>query len=241
MRKVIVATMLLPLAACHLSSGGDDATPGVAASGTGPTRSYPVADFTGVELRGSDTVDVRVGPAFSVRAEGDPAVLDQLRIDKADGTLRIGRRRGVSRGGHDAKVFVTMPRLAAAAVAGSGAMTVDRVAGDDFDASGAGSGSLAVATLAVRQATLSMAGSGTMTLGGRADRLKIDMAGSGKIDARNVKAAGAAVSVAGSGDVAATVAGAADVSMLGSGTVTLGPDARCQVSRLGSGTVTCGR
>ena len=71
MRNGAIAAMLgLGLGACSMNWNDDKQGPGVAATGSGASRSFAVTDFTGVDLRGSDDVDVRVGGAFSVRAEG---------------------------------------------------------------------------------------------------------------------------------------------------------------------------
>src|SRR3546814_16152650 len=72
---------MLPLIACSgqsdatdaastASAGGDP----VAAQGSGTSRSYDVTGFDQVDLRGSDDIDVRVGPAFAIQATG-PAAL----------------------------------------------------------------------------------------------------------------------------------------------------------------------
>ena len=239
--RALPLLLVLPLAAC--SFGGDDGGSGVAGSGSGATRTFAVADFTGIALRGSDDVDVRVGTGFSVRAEGPSAELDRLKIERVGDTLRIGRRNrtGFSWGSSDSvKVFVTMPRIAAATIAGSGDMTIDRVEGQRFDGDTAGSGDLNVAMLAVREAKLSIAGSGGMALKGSADRLTVDIAGSGDVDAAGLKANGATVSVMGSGGVSADVTGAATVSVMGSGDVDLGKGAKCATSKMGSGEVKCG-
>lgn len=232
----------VPLAACSYTS--DAAPPAVAGSGSGTTRSFAAADFTGVTLRGSDDVDVRVATGFSVRAEGPSAELDKLEIVRVGDTLRIGRKKnlaGFSWGSHDGvKVFVTMPRIVAALVAGSGNMAIDRVDGQRFDGETAGSGNLAIAALRVPQARLSLAGSGNITASGKVDRLTADLAGSGNLSANGLKAAAATVSLAGSGDVRADVTGPADVSMVGSGTVDLGRGAHCKTSRIGSGEIRCG-
>ena len=232
----------LPLAAC--SFHGDDGGPGVAGSGNGTTRNYAVADFTGLALRGSDDVDVRVGTGFSVRAEGPSAELDKLKIERVGDTLRIGRknRSGFSWGGNheSVKVYVTMPRVAAATIAGSGDMTIDRVEGQRFDGDTAGSGALSVAMLGVREAKLSVAGSGDMSLKGTAETLTVDIAGSGAVDASGVKVGSAKVSVMGSGGVRADVTGTANVTVMGSGDVDLGKAAKCTTSKMGSGNVTCG-
>ena len=217
----------IPLAACSFTSGGNDSKPGVTGSGSGTTRSYSVANFTGVELRGSDDVDVRVGTGFSVRAEGPSEELDRLKIEKIGDTLRVGRINGDGfnwgGGSHKGvKVFVTMPRIAEASIAGSGNLAVDRVEGQSFSGSSAGSGNLEVAAVNVEAGKFSIAGSGDMKLKGNARKLTINVTGSGDVDAPGLTAQGAEVSVVGSGDV------------------DLGPGARCATSKMGSGEVKCG-
>lgn len=241
--RCLALIAVLPLAACSFHDGGDPG-PGVAAGGGGTARSFAVADFTGIDLRGADDVDVRTGGGFSVRAEGPAAELDRLRIEKVGDALRIGRSNSADfgwGGSHDGvKLFVTMPRIAAAAIAGSGDMRIDRVEGEGFKGESAGSGSLTIAAMAVRSAELSIAGSGGMRLAGTAKRLSVNIAGSGGVKAGDLKAERATVSVAGSGGVEADVAGPAEVSVMGSGAVDLGSNARCTTSKLGSGTVRCG-
>lgn len=232
--------MLLPLIAC--SAGQAESGEGVEARGAGPQRSFDVAGFAKVELRGSDDVEVRVGPGFSVRAEGPSEELDRLEIIRDGDTLRVGRKRGnwgwsKSEG---VKVFVTMPRIAGASVAGSGDMAVDRAEGAGFSGAIAGSGDLSVGSIRAERVELSVAGSGDLTGAGRTGRLEMNIAGSGNIDARQLTAGQASVSIAGSGNARALVNGPAQVSIVGSGDVELGGGARCTTSKMGSGEVRCG-
>lgn len=237
--RSITYFMLLPLVAC--SAGNAESGDAVVARGSGPVRTFPVSGFTAVELRAADDVDVRVGPGFSVRAEGAPEELDLMEIVRDGDTLKVGRRSGGSRwGGKGVKVFVTMPRLTAAAVDGAGDMTVDRVEGEEFVGAIAGSGSLTVSAIRVEKAELSIAGSGDLTGAGRVRRLEMSIAGSGDIDARQLSAAQAEVSIAGSGNALARVDGPAEVNIVGSGDAELGPGARCEVSKMGSGSARCG-
>jgi hypothetical protein len=246
MRFLILAAAL-PLMACsfhhHHHDDDGDSSSGIAGTGTGSARTYQVADFSKVEVAGSDDVDVTIGSTFSVRAEGDSDELDHLKIEKDGDTLSIGRHgHHFSWGGSHKglKVHVTMPRIAGASMAGSGDMTIDRVEGDSFSSDGSGSGALSIAALAVKDAHFSLAGSGSVSAKGTADSVKIDIAGSGDVDAKELTAKSADVSIAGSGDVKAQVNGTASVSIMGSGDVDLGPKAKCSVSKMGSGSVTCG-
>lgn len=231
-----------PLAACSFGSDSDS-KPGLPASGSGTTRTFAAADFTAVDLRGSDDVDVRVGTGFSVRAEGPATELDKLKIERDGDTLKVGRinTHGISWGSrNNVTVYVTMPRIAKGSLAGSGNLTIDRVEGQDFSGELAGSGNLAVAALGVQSAKFDIAGSGDTKLAGTAKQITIEIAGSGDVEASGLKADGADVSIAGSGSVRAEVNGAAKINILGSGDVDLGKGAKCSVTKMGSGEVRCG-
>ncbi len=240
MRPLLVLALLPFATACHTSWADNKGTK-IEASGTGASRSFAATGFTGVALKGSDDIDVRTGPSFSVQAEGDPAVLDQLDIRLDGKTLNVGRkmRAGVmwDKGGA-AKIHIVMPGLRDATVAGSGTMRVDRAEGS-FDGVVAGSGDLDIAALAATEASLSIAGSGNITLAGRADKVDLSVAGSGDVRGQQFKAARADISIAGSGSVRTNVSGPASVSIVGSGDVELRGGAQCKVSKIGSGEAKC--
>lgn len=240
MRTILIAA-LLPLSACGNAFDRGSDSPGVTGSGTGTSRSYDVTGFTAVALAGSDDVDVRVGPAFSVRAEGDAAALDRLTIERDGDTLKVGHRNGISYSGKGAKIFVTMPAIEGASIGGSGDLTVDRASGKEFEGKLAGSGTLRLPALAVGDADFSIAGSGDISAAGTAKMLDVKIAGSGSLDAAGLVASQAEIALMGSGDVRATVKGDAKISAVGSGDIDLGPDARCNTTKLGSGDVRCGR
>ncbi|MEO5867843.1 MAG: head GIN domain-containing protein [Sphingomonas sp.] len=244
--KMLALALLVPLAACSFHSGDGDSAPSIPGSGSGTARNYQASDFTAVSLHGADNVDIRVGGTFSVRAEGPSAELDKLKIVKKGDTLRMGRveQFGFLWGGNhsrnDIKIYVTMPRITATSLTGSGDMTVDRVTGQKFTASTTGSGSLTIDAVGTDEVSLSIAGSGDMKLQGATKRLGIDITGAGGVDAGGLKATSAKVSIAGSGGVKADVTGPASVSVMGSGDVDLGPGAKCSTSKMGSGEVHCG-
>ncbi len=240
--RALLILAALPLAACSVDIGDND-KPGLPGTGTGGTRTYQVADFTKVALRGADDVDVRVGSAFSVWAEGDAEVLEYLKIEKDGDTLKIGRRNrsGFNWGDRGVKVFVTMPRIVEGETAGSGDLTIDRVEGTKFDGDLAGSGTIAIAALAVDEVEFDLAGSGGVKAAGTAKSVKVGIAGSGDIDAAGLKAGAADISIAGSGSVKLDVNGNAKVTIMGSGDVDLGANATCNVTKMGSGDVRCGK
>lgn len=243
MRQLLVIPALL-LAACgagaSFAGGSDNDGPVIAPQGSGGARSYAASGFSEIGIAGPDSATVQVGPAFSLRVEGDPAVLDRLEVRLRGDRLSLGRKREwreTSRG--SARYTITLPRLTTVAVAGSGNMSVDRAQAESFKASVAGSGKLALNGLRTDALKASVAGSGDVTGNGSAGKLDLSIAGSGNIDAPELTAASAAVSIAGSGSVRARVTGAATVKIAGSGDVDLGPQAQCKVSKAGAGRVRC--
>jgi hypothetical protein len=205
---------------------------------------YRIEGVEGISLGTSASVDVRVGPIWSMRATGPAEALADLRVEREGQSLQLGsrdRRRNVGRGSNRRiRIFITLPQLRQASVSGSGGMTVDRVKGQRLTGAVSGSGTLALGGVAVEELDVSISGSGVVTAAGRTGRLKVGSSGSGSFKAPDLRAARAAVSVAGSGGVRAAVDGAATIAIAGSGSVDLGPKARCSVRRAGSGRATCG-
>lgn len=245
MRSLLIALTALPLMACN-----GDATIGsksgtvVEAQGSGNARSYAARDFARIELRGADDIEVSTGGDFSVRAEGDPAILDQLEVRIDGDRLIVGRkdRAGWNWGGDDdgdVRILVSMPTIRGGMLAGSGDLTINRATGD-FDGDLAGSGDMTIGILQGGRADFSLAGSGTIAASGQIDRFELSIAGSGNFDAPGLTASNAEINIAGSGDVRALVNGDASIAIMGSGDVDLGPQARCNVNKLGSGDVRCG-
>lgn len=242
MRRLVL--LLIPIAAVSSAAYDDDRGPGIAGQRQGNALVYPVSGFDAVGLGTAADVEVKVGPAWSVRATGPAAAFADFRIARDRDSLVIGRRYR-HRDGDQAlerriHVYVTMPRIADAAIGGSGTVRVDRVAGDRFVAAVGGSGTLAIGALDARQARVSIGGSGGVTARGRVAALDVSVGGSGHFDGAGLRAGRATISVGGSGSVRAAVEGPAQVSMAGSGDVDLGPAARCTTSRVGGGRVRCG-
>lgn len=240
MRRLFLAVPALLLVSCgHAESEAS----GSSATGS---RSFALADFDRVTLRGSDDVNVITGKSFSVSATGPESALDQLEIVVEDGVLKIGRKPGSSwhigwsrKGDRGAKITVTMPAIRGASLAGSGDMAVDSAATDAFKVSLAGSGDLKVGNVQAKSVDLNLAGSGNIEIAGRAGSIDISSAGSGNVAAGAVEAETADISLAGSGNVGARATGSASVSIVGSGDVAISGTDKCKTSKLGSGSVTC--
>ena len=240
MRKAIgipLAATAVILAACGQTRAEDG----------GPTvqRNYQVGGFERIEVAGPYEVEVRTGGSPSVSASGPEKLIERLVVEvKGDRLLIHPRReksmwRGWSSDG-TARIIVTTQALRAAAIAGSGGITVDQVRGAAFEGSVAGSGDLQVGSVDVQSLKLSIAGSGDIRAGsGQSRSAEYSIAGSGDIQAGGVRSESAAVSISGSGSINAEATGTADVRIMGSGDVELTGGARCSVSKAGSGEVRC--
>jgi hypothetical protein len=247
MRKGLIVAAAGLAAACSGSTQSAKASEASTAAAANEQRTFDVRGFDRVSVVGPHRVTITVGPAFSVRAEGPGTTFARTEVMVEGGELKIQPlkeerwAREKWRDYEGATFTVTLPRLAGAAMVGSGAMAVDKVSGDDFSGSIAGSGNLDVASLSVRQANLSIAGSGELLARGIARRTDVSVAGSGALRGRDLTSDEASISVAGSGDAALTVQRDARVSIVGSGDVEVAGPARCTVSRIGSGNVACGK
>ena len=237
-RQLITAAAIALLAgACHVGSRAEEREPGPQVS-----RNYQVGAFDKLAVSGPYEVNVVSGGAPGVSAQGGSNLLDETEVVVENGTLKIRpkKRHGLHFNWHDGKAVFTVNAAAlhGAAIAGSGGINVDKVAGD-FEGEVAGSGDLKLASVAGGAIKLAIAGSGGIDAAGKADSVDYSIAGSGDIRAGGLAARTADVSIAGSGNVAANASDSADVSIMGSGNVEVGGGAKCNVSKAGSGDVRC--
>jgi len=212
----------------------------------GPTvsRAFPVEQFQRIEVSGPYEVNVATGHAPSVNATGNQKMIDRMVVKVEDGTLKIHpeKRGGFHMGWSDngnAKVIVTAQALEGAAIAGSGQLAIDRIAGNSFEGSVAGSGDLRLANVDVENLKMAIGGSGSIEAAGRTRDANYAIGGSGDIRAAKLTAQTAKVSIGGSGNIAGNASERAKVSIAGSGNVTMIGGAKCDVSKAGSGEVRC--
>ena len=211
---------------------------------TAEPQVYALADFEEISTVGPQDIVVTRGDTFSVRSEGSPEALGRLEVVVEDGELIIRPKNAFGRGFNwgnlsGATYFVTLPRLEAISMAGSGCVRVDRVEGEEFSGAIAGSGELSIAAMDVDEADFSIGGSGNLSAVGTAREAEISIGGSGEVNAEGLRAESASVRIGGSGNVTLTAADEVDVSIAGSGEVSILGSARCSVSRMGSGNVRC--
>ena len=210
------ASLLLPAAVAALAVAGCS----VGDDGPRTTQTRDVAGFTRIDNRDSVDVRLRVGEPQRVRVRAGEKVIDDVRTEVRDGTLRLTFDRD-GFGGDDVIVEASVPRLTGIEVSGSGDIEAD---GIDADA------------LEVRSD-----GSADIALEGTAARLALDLDGSGDADLGELAAREARVRVGGSGDadvragerLQVTVDGSGDVRYHGDPALTQHVDGSGDLSRAG--------
>ena len=236
-RFASAAAVALLAGACHFSADAEERDPGPEVS-----RNYQVGAFDKIAVAGPYEVTVVTGGQPGVSAKGGQNLLEETDVVVEGDTLKImpKKRKGIRwNWNHGKAVFtVNAAALHGAAIAGSGGITVDKVAGD-FDGDVAGSGDLKLASVTGGKIKLAIAGSGDVSAAGKADSVDLSIAGSGDFVAGGLAVQTADVSIAGSGNIAANASGTADVSIMGSGDVAISGGAKCTVSKHGSGNVNC--
>lgn len=180
-------------------------------------ESRPVPEFTAIGLSAPVKVHVTQGEAPGVELQGDEAALADIETVVEGSTLRIRLRKDVHRWSHKVDARVTMPRIDALAIAGSGDILAPSITGESLK--------------------VSISGSGDVKVGGKVSGLTANISGSGDIRAGDLDAQRVSVSIAGSGDATVRARETLNVSVAGSGDVRYFGDPAVTKSVLGSGKV----
>ena len=237
-RIASLAAVGLLAAGCHVGADAEDRDAGPEVS-----RSYQVGAFDRLEVAGPYDVNVVTGGQAGVSAKGGENLLAETEVIVEGNVLKIQpkKKKGIRWNWRNGKAVFTVnaAALRGASIAGSGGVSVDKVAGD-FEGEVAGSGDLKVGQVAGGRVKFDIAGSGGVEAAGTADAVDISIAGSGDIDLGGLSSRNADVSIAGSGNVKANASDSANVSIMGSGDVEIKGGAKCTVSKAGSGDVRCG-
>ncbi len=193
----------------------------VQGSGVEATQSRHVAEFSSVELAGSNNVVVHVGDQQSVVVHADDNLLDHVTTEVQNGLLVIGNTSGSFTTTRPMSVEVTVPALSELTLSGSG----------NISATGIKTSSL----------TVTLAGSGILQASGTATRLVVNLDGSGQAQLGQLVARDVQAAVGGSGEIFVTATGSLDASVPGSGTIVYGGSPEhVTTSVTGSGSVTHG-
>lgn len=212
---------------------------GAGVSGTGPdkTEVRDVRDFHGVEASFSGDVEVSQDGNYYVEVTAKESILPVLKTEVRDGILHIFTKGAVWYSGK-MEVRVKMPAADRFVLDGSGNLHVlNAFSGQEIQVDLDGSGNIEFLSAAFDKMACTISGSGDIELGGRTGALKVEIDGSGAVDASKLQAQTADVNVSGSGSVDCQVAENLKVDISGSGHVSYSGDASVQKDISGSGGV----
>lgn len=182
------------------------------------TKTLSLPEFRGIGLGINAVVRIRQGEFQEVVAQGPESLLDDIGLEVKDGIWDI-RYSSRAQSADTIKINIVVKRLSSLAIGGSGTIISDRP--------------LKLNTVL----ELSLGGSGSIELNGTAPELRVNLAGSGKINVEGLEVQKAVISVAGAGEARLTVINMLEASIAGSGKVWYNGPAQVRSSVAGSGFV----
>jgi hypothetical protein len=193
----------------------------VTGEGANVKESRDARDFKGVSSSISADIYLTQGSSFKVTVEGQKNILDLLKTEVKNGTLKITFEKGYSlRYKEPLKVYVQAPSFEALGMSGSGkVVSENKLSGDKLDIDISGSGDFDLADIQFTAVDFGVSGSGDVKIGGSAETIKLEISGSGNIKANNLKTQKALCRVSGSGDITCNVKQALEAYVSGSGDI----------------------
>lgn len=170
---------------------------GVRGNGRIRDESRKVAEFRKIEAGGAFSINVKVGPATSIKVSAEENLLGYIRTNVKGNTLVIDTKKNISPR-KQILIEITTPNLSDIEASGANDIEVEGINGTAFN--------------------VDLSGAGNIHLIGEIEKLRAELSGAGNINARELNAKEVVVSVSGaaSADVYATQYLDASVSGVGS-------------------------
>jgi hypothetical protein len=231
---VSASSVTAPAIAGDWSWGGRETVQG---NGNIKRQARQVAHFSGVAVSVPGQVEIRSGGSSEgLTIETDDNLLPLIETVVEDGTLKIRNKDKVNIKPRKLTIVVQARELDRLAMAGSGSIDADRVAGSKVRFDIGGSGSIKVRKAEGESIDVNLGGSGDLKVAeGNARSLSASIGGSGTIDMTRVPVDKASVTVAGSGDATLWIKNSLSLTVAGSGDVNYYGDPQVSKSVVGSG------
>ncbi len=194
-----VAALLLVSSGCSLLHF----VQGEAGSGVSATEQREIGDFDKVDFSGMANITIACGQSPTLAVTIDDNLMPWIETRVVDGTLKIRSTKRINPM-VTPTYQITTGNISSVAMAGSGSVTVTDISGDEFQ--------------------FDLAGSGKLNATGVAERVDIEIAGSGSVDLQQLVARHVSVEIAGSGKgtvhatetLAVEIAGSGNIDYIGS-------------------------
>jgi hypothetical protein len=187
---------------------------------TPQTNERNLSNFQKISFNISGNLYLTQGDAYVVKLEGKEADLAEIITKVENNTLLIKSKSGWKQLG-DIKIYVTMPVIEGADLAGSGNIyATQAIKAESITLSVSGSGNITFENLVSANTHASIAGSGNIQLKGKsAESLDIDISGSGNVSAENFETKNTGVNISGSGSARVYATENLKTDIVGSGSV----------------------
>lgn len=208
-------------------------------------RTLSVTDFDKLRIDGGFTVEVTTGRGTSARISGSQAAIEATSVS-VQGRQMVIRKNVSAWGGYPgqtpgmATIRITVPALTNVWVNGPAKVSVDRLKGARIAAAVEGTGELTVGGATADNADIAQVGSGRLIIAGTVANVTMTARGAGVLDAGGLQVSDAKLTSETAGQVTLSVKRAVTGTMTGSGSVTVLGKPACTIKSAGSGTVTCG-
>ena len=216
--KNLILTLALLATISFVGCIDDDGILGCA-TGSGSTveETFQITDFKGLQVKCSADIFVTQGEEFSVIAESQANILDNLELQKDGDVLEIDLD-GCNRD-FQLKLFITMPEVTFLKISGSGNIKGENIfSSENLNLRVTGSGNMDL-DLDYQTINAKITGSGNMDLVGICEEFDYTISGSGDINSFELDSNRGFLKINGSGDAEVFVNEFLSVKITGSGDV----------------------
>lgn len=155
-------------------------------NGEKDVENVAVKDFTKIRIGIAAKVFIRQADSFSCRIEGKQRHIDAIEAIADNGTLRV--RRHDKRDWFDeierVTIFITAPNFEEIEFSGAGQLVADnKLTGKKLNLEVSGAGSAELESIDYQHVDIELSGVGNISIGGKAVSARMEMSGTGNIDA----------------------------------------------------------
>ncbi|WP_299681744.1 head GIN domain-containing protein [uncultured Tenacibaculum sp.] len=218
--KKLLLTLFILTTTVNLSAQSWWNSKKVRGNGKITTEKRSVGNFDEVSVGGSFDVILVDGREGEITIEGEENIIPYIITEVKKGKLKIEVKKNTNLR-FNRKLTVTVPfeKIDGIGLGGSGNVRSEKtVIGEKVSLSIGGSGNIKTKVKASSLST-SIGGSGNIRVSGSTESMRCSIAGSGNVKAYNVTTNTLKVNVAGSGDIEATVKEKIKATVVGSGSV----------------------
>lgn len=209
-------------------------------------RKYLMASFTDIIVIGDMQVNIVTGKSPSAKASGDKRTLDALRLERTGNTMLL-RVQPILNNEKSKPITeplivnITNREIRNMALRGNAKIAVSSLKQDTSANVGIdGGGEIKISNLIVDSFTAGVNGNGAIIIGsGKVRAAKVDMQGSGMLDASALSVQHLKLSQNGNATGKFLVEGKAEISNIGAGNITVRGEGLCFIKKAGSANIEC--